>query len=86
MNSKSKSSFDNQNVTEAFTRFELSGVTGIIYKLSNYFDIGIRYSHGLTEMTNDLKWIKEDNQIIIMKNYSQYLQIFLKWELTNFKK
>jgi hypothetical protein len=85
LNAKSKLPSSTENVTEAFTKFELSGVTGITYQIIDDLDIGIRYSHGLTEMTDDLKWFGGEGQIVQMKNYSQYLQIFLKLKLTNFK-
>lgn len=84
LNAKNKSDYGTEKITELNRKFELSGLIGCAYRIHNNLDIGLRYSHGLTQTSEKVFWVMDesDENPVKMKNYNQYLQIFMK---VNFK-
>lgn len=78
---------DTQNNTKYFYRTELSGVIGGTYSISDNLDVGIRYSHGLTQISDIIWKIGESGEFlgIEYKDYNQYLQVFIKLKLKNLR-
>lgn len=65
-----------------FTRkFELSGLVGINYQLTDKFDIGMKYNHGLTYLYED-KFIDNSGELIqTIREYNQYFQLALRYKI-----
>lgn len=84
LSAKNKSDYGTEKITELNRKFELSGLIGCAYKIQNNLDIGLRYSHGLTQTSEKVFWVMDESgqDPVRMKNYNQYLQMFIK---VNFK-
>lgn len=83
MNTKNKSDNGSHKITDLNRKFELSGVAGGAYKILNNLDLGIRYSHALTQTSDKVFWILDEfsENPKEMKNYNQYLQFFIKLKI-----
>ena len=84
LNAKNKSNYGTEKITELNRKFELAGLIGCAYKIHNNLDIGLRYSHGLTQTSEKVFWVLDEfgENPVKMKNYNRYLQIFIN---VNFK-
>lgn len=61
-------------------RVEISGLIGLNYILSDKFDVGVRYNHGITKTS---KTEYTDNNGIPVgeaKEYNQYFQVLLRYK------
>ncbi|MFA5330592.1 MAG: porin family protein [Prolixibacteraceae bacterium] len=87
LNAKNKSDYGTQEITDLNKKFELSGAIGGAYKIFNNLDIGIRYSHGLTQISDKVLWvINEFNENSMeMKDYNQYFQFFIRLKIKNLR-
>jgi hypothetical protein len=88
LNAKNKSNYGTQKITDLNKKFELSGVIGGAFKILNNLDIGIRYSHGLTQISDKIYWLPPDEyteNFIELKDYNQYLQFFMKLKIRNLR-
>jgi hypothetical protein len=83
LSSKYKSNYGTEKVNYIFNNFELSGVVGVTYKIVENFDVGIRYSHSITQTSDKVFWVFDelDEKELEMNDYNQYLQLFLKLNL-----
>ncbi len=62
-------------------KFEFSGVVGLNYKITRNFDLGVRYSHGLTQ-TTDIDHFDENGVLIPNgKEFNHYAQLFVRFKL-----
>ncbi len=78
-----KSAYGTENITDLNRKWELAAVIGCAYKLGGKLELGLRYSHGLTQTSDNVFWAGEtqgDSQPE-MKDYNQYLQMYLKVNL-----
>jgi len=68
-------------------KFAWSGVVGGAYKIFDNLDIGIRYSHGLTQISDKAFWVADESNEnpTEWKNYNQYLQFFVKLKIKNLR-
>lgn len=87
LNSKYKSEHGTEKVNYMFNNFELSGAVGITYKIVDNFDIGIRYSHGLTQASDKVFWVFDefDADVLETNDYNQYLHLFIKMKLKHLR-
>ncbi len=61
--------------------FEISGLIGLNYSISNKFDIGFRYNHGFTNISV-LKWTDGYGpEIGQSKVYNQYFQFIFRFKI-----
>ena len=84
LNAKNKASYDTEKITDLNRKFELSGVIGGTYKILSNLDIGIRYSHGITQVSDKVFWVVDESPVS-MKNYNQYLQGFISLKIKNLR-
>jgi hypothetical protein len=65
----------------------LSGVIGGAYKILHNLDIGIRYSYGLTQISDKVFWVADEynENPTELKDYNQYLQFFIKLKINNMR-
>ena len=79
---KLKSKEISNNITDSiYKRFELSGIIGLNYKITDYFDIGIRYNHGLT-YTSKISWFDDSGKDLGESNeYNQYVQLNVEYKI-----
>ncbi|MCE4564155.1 PorT family protein [Maribellus sp. CM-23] len=78
-----KSEYGTEDITDLSRKLELAGAIGCAYKLGSKLEVGLRYSHGLTQTSDKVFWAGEtqgDSQRE-MKDYNQYLQMYLKVNL-----
>jgi len=54
--------------------FEVSGLIGAGYSINDHIDLGLRYSHGLTDIIQSPPKIQYGNL------YNQYLQLFVRYK------
>jgi hypothetical protein len=86
INAKNKYGSDTQDIVKYTNRFELSGMIGISYKINEIISTSIRYSHGLTEISDDIIWTNtEIENPEDSKEFNQYLQILIKMRLKNWR-
>ncbi|WP_423126487.1 porin family protein [Gaoshiqia sp. Z1-71] len=86
INAKVKSNRGSEDVTDLFRKFEFSGTTGVTYHIFDRYDVGFRYSHGLTKISDRLFWITDDDaNTIKLKGYNQSLQFFIKFSIKNLR-
>jgi len=87
LNAKNKSSYGTQKITDLNNKFEFSGVVSGAYNISNNLDIGIRYSRGLTQISDKVFWVfdESDDDPAELKDYNQYLQFFIKLKINNMR-
>lgn len=87
LNAKNNSSYGTEKITDLNRKFELAGIAGGAYKIFPNLDIGIRYSHGLTQISDKIFWVTDEfNQNPTqLKDYNQYLQFFIKLKLKNMR-
>lgn len=77
LSAKMKSGDSKIDITDIYDkRFELSGIMGLNYKIFKKFDIGIRYSHGLTRI---LELGSTHNGQA--KEYNKYFQFLIKYRI-----
>ena len=83
LDAKNKSDYGTVKITDLTRDFELAGVVGGTYNILDYLDIGIRYSHGITQTSDKVFWVLDElnENPMKMKNYNQYLQLFIKLKL-----
>lgn len=75
INAKAKSKDHSMDIMEFYdNQFELSGMIGINYNIFKRFDIGLRYSHGITH-TKQITWTNEEG--IVKGNSEEYNQYWL---------
>lgn len=86
LHAENKSTYGSVEITNLNNKLELSGVIGCTYKISEDLDAGIRYSHGLTQTSDKAFWINDELDEIPseLKDYNQYLQLFIKMKLKSF--
>ena len=82
INAKVKSNGESRNIPNYYDKnFELSGIVGFNYNLHKYFDIGLRYNHGLT-YTGKITWTDKNNDFLgESKEYNQYFQLFFRFKI-----
>uniref|UniRef100_UPI003216A2A5 porin family protein n=1 Tax=uncultured Draconibacterium sp. TaxID=1573823 RepID=UPI003216A2A5 len=87
LNAKNKSNNATQKITDLNRKLELSGVVGGAYKVSDILDIGIRYSHGLTQISDKVFWVTDDfnENPKELKDYNHYLQFFIQLKVINLR-
>jgi hypothetical protein len=87
LNAKNNSNNGTQKITDLNRKFELSGVIGGAYKILHNLDIGIRYSHGLTQISDKVFWVADEfnENPTELKDYNQYLQFFIKLKIKNLR-
>ena len=87
LNAKSISEDGSYTITDVFRKFELAGVVGITYNIVNNLDIGIRYSLGVTELSDNIFWTLDEfgENHVVIKDYNQYFQITIKMKLKNLR-
>lgn len=87
LNAKNKSSYGTEKIADLNRKLELSGIVGGTYKIIDNLDIGIRYSHGLTQTSDKVFWVIDDfnENPMELKDYNQYLQFFIKLKLKNLR-
>lgn len=85
INAKNKSNSGTERITDLNRKFELSGVIGGTYKIFNNLDIGIRYSHGLIQISDKVFWAMDEYHEYPMelKDYNQYFQFIIKLKIKN---
>ena len=77
LSSKMKSDDSKIDITDFYDkRFELSGIIGVNYNVLKKFDIGIRYSYGLTSI---LELDSTHNGLV--KEYNKYFQFLIKYRI-----
>jgi hypothetical protein len=87
LNAKNKSNYGTEKITDLNRKLELSGVINGTYKILDNLDIGIRYSHGLTQISDKVFWVVDEfnENPKELKNYNQYLQFFIKVKIKNLR-
>ncbi|NVO12305.1 MAG: PorT family protein [Bacteroidales bacterium] len=82
INAKAKSKHNSNNITDLYDkRFELSGLVGINYQLTDKLNIGMRYNHGLTYTSKITFTDSFGNQLGDMKEYNQYFQLIVRFKI-----
>lgn len=72
-------SIDAQKVYDQ--KFELSGVVGLNFELESNIDLGVRYSHGLTHISEITYLDENDFHLSNGKEYNHYAQLFVRFKL-----
>ncbi len=92
LSAKSKFENNNNSGTEElkgyFSKFELSALVSINYKINGNFSIGCRYNHAVTEVADGIGWGDYDGNVenfIESNDYNQYFQIQLKMRIKNLR-
>ena len=87
LTAKNKSSYGTEKITDLNRKFELSGVISGAYKIFDNLDIGVRYSHSLTQVSDKVFWVADEfnENPKELKDYNQYLQIFIKVKIKNLR-
>lgn len=82
INAKAKSMGNSNDISDAYDNdFEVSGTLGINYNFHKHFDIGLKYSHGLT-YTTKITWTDETGTFLDeSKEYNQYFQVFVRFKI-----
>jgi len=82
INTKLKSKETTIDLTSSYSnRFELSGLAGINYKVSDHLDVGLRYNHGISYQSQ-IEWTDiQGNNIGKSNIYNQYFQLVLKYKI-----
>jgi hypothetical protein len=79
INAKAKSSNQTNDITKYYDRRnELSGLIGINYNIYKWFDIGLRYNHGLTYYSKIDLVNENGDKVGNVKEYNQYFQLILR--------
>jgi hypothetical protein len=66
-------------------RFELSGIIGLNYKITEKFGVNIRYNHGLTYTRELTQFENLVNSTTIPTEYNQYFQLSVRYKLVVIK-
>ncbi len=61
--------------------FELSGIIGINYNIQKHFDVGVKYSHGLTYVSKNSLVDEAGESSEDSKEYNQYFQLFVRFKI-----
>ena len=70
------------DITDIYdNRFEVSGLAGVNYNIYQNFDIGLRYSRGLTKTTGIIFTNSAGEYAGESKEFNQYLQFIVKFKL-----
>lgn len=86
INAKNKYDSNTQDIAEYLHRFELSGMAAIGFRMSETMSISFRYSHGLTEISEDIMWTyPETGSANEAKDYNQYFQVLIKMRIKNWR-
>lgn len=82
INAKAKSKDQSADINDWYDNtFELSGMVGINYNIFTKFDIGLRYSHGIS-YSNKLIWTDIEGNVVRESNeYNQYWQFILRFKI-----
>ena len=85
LTAKNKSNYGTEKINDLNRKFELSGVVSGAYKIFDILDIGVRYSHSLTQTSDKVFWGTDElnENPKELKDYNQYLQIFIKVKIKN---
>jgi hypothetical protein len=68
-------------IWDSYSRsFEVSGLIGLSIRLTRNFDVGVRYSHGLTWISKVI-YYETDNDKVNSKEFNQYLQLVVRFKL-----
>jgi len=71
--------YDNSSWYE--NRLELSGVIGVNYRISDHFDIGLRYNHGITYTAQMTLTDLNGQGAGISSEYNQYGQVMVRYRM-----
>jgi hypothetical protein len=84
INAKAKADDYTNDITEIYKnhRYELSGLIALNYELNEHLDIGIRYNHGLTNISKITYTDQLGNVTGESKEYNQYFQIILRFRIS----
>lgn len=91
LSSKAKFKSDINSGTEDlkgyFSKFELSGLIAINYRINDNFNISFRYSHAVTEVADGISWEFDEysENFIESNDYNQYFQLLFKIRLKNLR-
>ncbi|SHJ06428.1 Outer membrane protein beta-barrel domain-containing protein [Tangfeifania diversioriginum] len=86
VNAKNKTTSNSEEITDLFRKFGLSGMTGITYNIFDIYDIGFKFSHGLTKISDELLWVADDDiNTIKLRGYNQSFQFFIKFRIKNLR-
>ena len=70
------------DITDIYdNRFEVSGLAGVNYNIYKNFDIGLRYSRGLTKTSGIIFMNEQGEYTGESKEFNQYLQFILKFRI-----
>lgn len=72
-------SIDAQKVYDQ--KFELSGVVGLNFELESNIDLGVRYSHGLTHISEITYFDENGFHLSNGKEFNHYAQLFVRFKL-----
>ena len=61
--------------------WEIAAMGGINYRLHNYFDIALRYNHGLTYINRYKLPKPQGNGTVVYKDFNRYLQFVVRFRL-----
>jgi hypothetical protein len=82
INSKAKSTHSSNTIEDIYDKwFELSGLVGVNYQLTDKLDIGMRYNHGLTYTSKITFTDIFGNQLAEIKEYNQYFQLIVRFKI-----
>jgi hypothetical protein len=62
-------------------RLELSGVIGLGYRINDHLDIGLRYNHGITYITQLTLTDQDGNEVGVSNEYNQYGQVLVRYRM-----
>jgi hypothetical protein len=83
ISAKAKSMEISNDIRDFYTRnFEVSGLIGLNFNVIKNFDIGIRYNHGITYIS-EIIYLDEmgDPTETYSKEYNQYIQLVLRFKI-----
>lgn len=75
---------DNPRQFSFNNNFDLCAIIGLSYNINEKFNIGSRYSHGLTKMTDDVTYYDNQNNYLGTQhiyNSNRYFEIFVRYYL-----
>ena len=71
-----------RNITDSYEKFEVCGLFGLNYKVSENIVIGIRYSRGLI-YTDERAILDMESNLIIFNEFSQYLHFITRYQFNS---